>query len=50
MFAWDYPYQWRPDEVETFEALDWSIDDKRRFFQTTAEDVFQLRTREPRGA
>lgn len=45
MFAWDYPYQWRPDEVETFDALPWSVEDKRRFFQTTAEEVFGLRPR-----
>lgn len=45
MFAWDYPYQWDPAEVATFDSLPWSVADKREFFQTTAERVFGLRSR-----
>ncbi|HJB63447.1 MAG TPA: amidohydrolase family protein [Candidatus Microbacterium pullistercoris] len=49
MFAWDYPYQWNPDEVATYETLAWPTEDKRQFFQTTAEEVFGLARRAPRG-
>lgn len=49
MFAWDYPYQWQPDEVAVFDSVDWPDEEKRRFFQTTAEEVFGLEHRAPRG-
>ncbi len=49
MFAWDYPYQWQPEEVAVYDGIDWAVDDKRRFFQTTAEEVFGLERRAPRG-
>lgn len=42
MFGWDYPYQWEASEVATLDALPWTIEEKRRFFQTTAEEVFHL--------
>ncbi|WP_375001081.1 amidohydrolase family protein [Aeromicrobium sp. CTD01-1L150] len=42
MFAWDYPYQWNPREIDTFADADWSTEDKRQFFETTAEHVFGL--------
>lgn len=42
MFAWDYPYQWSPQEVASMDALPWTTEDKADFFQRTAEQVFHL--------
>ncbi|WP_437773634.1 amidohydrolase family protein [Arthrobacter sp. KNU40] len=42
MFAWDYPYQWDPQEVAALDALPWSIEEKKEFFQGAAEQVFRL--------
>ena len=43
MYAMDYPYQYVADEVREQDNLPISLDDKRRFFQTNAEQVFKLR-------
>ena len=42
MFAWDYPYQWSPQEVADMDALPWTTAEKADFFQHTAEQVFHL--------
>lgn len=42
MFSWDYPYQWEPEEVATYDALPWPLADKKAFFQGNAERVFHL--------
>jgi 2,3-dihydroxybenzoate decarboxylase len=38
----DYPYQHAVDEVGFLDALDLSIEDKTKFFQTNAEQLFKL--------
>ena len=42
LYAMDYPYQYEPSEVATLDAMDMSDADKKKFFQTNAEKVFQL--------
>jgi len=42
MYAMDYPYQYEPEEVAVQDAMDISLEDKRAFFQTNAERVFNL--------
>lgn len=42
MYAMDYPYQYAPDEVNILDAMDMSLEDKTKFFQTNAETVFKL--------
>lgn len=42
MYAWDYPYQWSPQEIDTFADADWSDAEKALFFETTATEVFDL--------
>ncbi|MDB5683236.1 MAG: amidohydrolase [Sphingomonas bacterium] len=42
MYAMDYPYQYEPEEVAAQDAMDMSLEDKRAFFQTNAERVFNL--------
>lgn len=42
MYAMDYPYQFVPDEVATQDALPITDDEKRRFFETIATEVFAL--------
>jgi 2,3-dihydroxybenzoate decarboxylase len=42
MYAMDYPYEYVADEVRTQDALPISDDDKKKFYQTTAERVFKL--------
>ena len=41
MYAMDYPYQYEP-EVAVRDAVELSAEDKRAFFQTNAERVFDL--------
>jgi 5-carboxyvanillate decarboxylase len=43
MYAMDYPYQYVPDEVNMLDDMAISLEDKTRFFQTNAEQVFKLR-------
>jgi 5-carboxyvanillate decarboxylase len=38
----DYPYQYEPSEVEAQDDMALSLEDKRAFFQTNAERVFNL--------
>lgn len=42
MYAMDYPYQYEPDEVTAMDALPISEEEKQRFFEGIATDVFQL--------
>jgi 5-carboxyvanillate decarboxylase len=42
MYAMDYPYQYVLDEVRTQDSLPVSDADKRKFYQTIAEQVFRL--------
>jgi 5-carboxyvanillate decarboxylase len=42
MYAMDYPYQYVLDEVRTQDSLPISGADKKKFYQTTAEQVFRL--------
>ena len=42
LYAMDYPYQYVPEEVATMDALPLSADDKKKFFQTNAEQLFKL--------
>jgi 2,3-dihydroxybenzoate decarboxylase len=42
LYAMDYPYQYVPDEVRRHEELPIGEEDKRAFFQTTAEHLFRL--------
>ena len=43
MYAMDYPYQYAPDEINILDAMDMTLADKTKFFQTNAETVFKLR-------
>lgn len=43
MYAMDYPYQYAPDEVNILDDMDIGAEDKLKFFQTNAEQVFKLR-------
>ena len=43
MYAMDYPYQYVADEVLASDALPMSLEEKKQFFQTNAEKVFQLK-------
>jgi 5-carboxyvanillate decarboxylase len=40
----DYPYQFVAGEVLACDAIEMSAADKKKFFQTNAEAVFNLRT------
>lgn len=42
LYAMDYPYQCPAEEVVAMDAMDMSLEDKKRFFQTNAERVFKL--------
>lgn len=42
LYAMDYPYQFEVDEVIASDNLPLSLEEKKRFFQTTAEKVFGL--------
>jgi 5-carboxyvanillate decarboxylase len=42
LYAMDYPYQYDVEEVHAMDALPISYDDKKQFFQTNAERVFNL--------
>jgi 2,3-dihydroxybenzoate decarboxylase len=42
MYAMDYPYEYVAEEVRTQDALPISDEDKKKFYQTTAERVFKL--------
>jgi 5-carboxyvanillate decarboxylase len=42
MYAMDYPYQYVADEVRALDALPVSDAEKKRFYQTIAEQVFGL--------
>jgi 2,3-dihydroxybenzoate decarboxylase len=42
MYAMDYPYQYELSEVAAQDAMDMSLADKKAFFQTNAERVFNL--------
>ena len=42
LYAMDYPYQYAPDEVTISDTLPMSLDEKRQYFQGTAERLFRL--------
>lgn len=42
MYAMDYPYQFVGEEVDEMDALPYSVEEKREFFQGIAERVFRL--------
>jgi len=42
LYAMDYPYQYDVEEVHAMDAMPISYDDKKKFFQTNAERVFNL--------
>jgi len=42
MYAMDYPYQYQAEEVATQDAMDMPLEDKKKFFQSNAEKVFNL--------
>jgi 5-carboxyvanillate decarboxylase len=46
MYAMDYPYQYFAEEVAASDSIAGSDDDRRAFFQTNAERVFKLVSRE----
>jgi 5-carboxyvanillate decarboxylase len=45
LYAMDYPYQFEASEVAACDAIDMSAADKKKFFQTNAEQVFNLQSR-----
>lgn len=42
LYAMDYPYQYDIEEVHAMDALPIAYEDKKKFFQTNAERVFNL--------
>jgi 2,3-dihydroxybenzoate decarboxylase len=42
MYAMDYPYQYEPREVAAQDAMAMTLEEKRAFFQTNAERIFNL--------
>jgi 2,3-dihydroxybenzoate decarboxylase len=38
----DYPYQYAVDEVTALDKMSMSDEDKKKFFQTNAQKVFQI--------
>lgn len=47
LYAMDYPYQYVADEVRRMDELPITLEQKRMFFQGTAEALFGLEPREP---
>jgi 5-carboxyvanillate decarboxylase len=45
LYAMDYPYQYEPGEVTLLDGMDMSADLKKKFFQTNAEHVFNIKPR-----
>jgi 5-carboxyvanillate decarboxylase len=45
LYAMDYPYQFEASEVAACDAIAMSAADKQKFFQTNAEQVFNLQPR-----
>jgi 2,3-dihydroxybenzoate decarboxylase len=43
MYAMDYPYQYAPDEVVWLDGMEMSAENKKRFFQTNAEKIFNIK-------
>jgi 5-carboxyvanillate decarboxylase len=44
LYAMDYPYQYEPSEVIALDGMDMSAEDKKKFFQTNAERVFNIQS------
>jgi 5-carboxyvanillate decarboxylase len=42
MYAMDYPYQYKPDEVTSLDKMTIEADAKRAFFETNAKTLFRL--------
>jgi 5-carboxyvanillate decarboxylase len=43
LYAMDYPYQYAVEEVTALDGMAMGADDKKKFFQTNAERVFDIR-------
>ena len=43
LYAMDYPYQYEVGEVVALDRMDMPEEDKKKFFQTNAEQVFNIR-------
>ncbi|MGN1057437.1 MAG: amidohydrolase family protein [Comamonas sp.] len=43
MYAMDYPYQYAPNEVDVLDAMNISMDDKKKFFEDNAKKLFKLK-------
>ncbi len=43
LYAMDYPYQYAVDEVVAMDNMQMSEEDKKKFFQSNAEAVFQIK-------
>ena len=43
LYAMDYPYQYAADEVVALDGMQMSAENKKRFFQTNAEKVFNIK-------
>lgn len=43
LYAMDYPYQFLAEEVTLSDEMDMSAEDKMKFFQTNAEDLFHIK-------
>jgi 5-carboxyvanillate decarboxylase len=43
LYAMDYPYQFEAEEVLASDAVPMSVEQRRRFFQTNAEELFGFR-------
>jgi 5-carboxyvanillate decarboxylase len=50
LYAMDYPYQFVPEEVKVTDELPISDADKRKLYQTNAENVFSLESMEAEAA
>ena len=42
LYAMDYPYQYAVEEVGLLERMDMSAEDKKKFFQTNAQNLFGI--------
>lgn len=43
LYAMDYPYQCPPEEVTALDAMDMTLELKKKFFQTNAEKLFKIK-------
>ena len=43
LYAMDYPYQYAPEEVDILDGMDMSLEDKKKFFQLNAQQLFKIK-------